>query len=349
MKTTKLIILAALSVMAASCNKTFTEPEKVANEEEVTYLTFDVDAEVTKATSTYNETSERETALLKNFQVVAYDVDNQNVAGNVSSWFLVSNVNQQNKFTVPLKRGKKRLLFLCNQGLLKTQDAPNWSSRDQVITTTQESITANSLPLGYGFDDPYYNLIIQPGSNQSVNISLQHMCSRLVLKSITNEMPEGSGVSKIMGKFITLLNIPKGMKMNGVVQNTPYLQPMGNNYSSATLCAGSGGAGAHFFKTLSYSGQTIDTLQPAILYTYPGNNVHMLIGLDITMTNATEPTTYYYAVPMRNTDFNKSYDVHLKVKNLGSTTPEEPSVVYNSEFTVSVSDWSLADSITENM
>lgn len=342
-------MLAALSVMAASCNKTFTEPSKEANEEEVTYLTFDVDAEVTKATSVYTQTSERESALMKNFQVVAYDLNND-TPGNVSSWFLVSEVNQQNKFTVPLKTGKKRMLFICNQGLLKTQDAPNWGERSKVITKTKDAITDTFLPLGLGFKESSpYDMDIKANANQSVNITLQHMCSRLVLKSIANEMPSGSRVTQMMGKFVTLLNVPHGMRMNGQVVNVPYYQQLGQDFSTAELCAGMNGAGAHFYQALTYSGQTMDTLQPALLYTYPGDKVHMLVGVDITLTNETQPTTYYYAIPVKNLDFNKSYDVHLKVKNLGSTSPTDPSIVHNSEFTVTVADWDMADAIVENM
>lgn len=354
MKTENLILAAAFVMAAASCNKninpvTATQEETVVVDEQgKATLTLNVMGAVTKALSTNLTHLDNEQTLEGNFQIATYDVDSETgEAGNVSTWFNVSDVpSGQTSFTTTLTPGLKRLVVSCNMERIKPSLVPEWSHRNIVVTDTRNGFTVNHLPLGLGFFAPYYSLEVVAGQNINMNVELIHLCSRIALKSVVDETNDDR-IASIKAKTISLLNVPHGMKMDGTIVETPYYNPEGGDYSRADNCAsyGTHGAGVRSFCALTYTG---NTLNPGYVYTYPGEAVKLLVGLEIQFSNQS-PVMYYYALKLPSLDFNKTYDVVLRVRNLGSTDPTNPTVPTQSTFNVTVAPWSAADEIDEMM
>ena len=347
----KLIIAAALVMMAASCNKnqSYTPAFESGGEKGTASLTVNVSG-LTKAASTVLTHLDNERALESNFQIVAYDVTSDmygnDQVGAISTWYNVENVGSQSSFTTTLIPGKKRMYFVCNQALMSPSAASTWRNRSDIKTNTRDAFTETHLPLGLGFTSNY-DLTVTAGESINRNIELVHMCSRIALKSIINETND-TRIQEMKGKSISLLNVPYGMSMDGTVDNADarLYNPAGGDYSTASKCAATTekGAGPRSFCELAYTGTD---LNPGYLYTYPGTKVRMLVGLDIKISNQTK--TYYYSIPVTGLQFNKTYDVVLRVRNLGSLDPANPAIPTPATFSVSVADWTAADVIDEMM
>lgn len=341
---------AALLIAAASCNKT---PDSVKVlpmsgdfEQGTAEFTVNVVGLSTKAASTNLTHLDNEKLLESNFQIVCFDKDDYNMPTKVSTWYNVENVGSQTTFTTTLVPGNKRMLFVCNQGLMSPSVVPDWTKRLEAYTDTRVAFTATHLPLGLGFSSAYH-LEVVAGQSISRNIELTHMCSRIALKSIIDETND-SRIQSMKGKMISLLNVPKGMYMNGDIDQSSYYNPSTGDYSTAAKCAATTplGAGPRSFYGLTYNG---DNLNPGYLYTYPGTNVRMLVGLDIKLTGDASAKTYYYSIPITGLEHNKTYDVVLRVRNLGSLDPTKPAIPTLASFTVSVAPWTAAEEIDEMM
>ena len=345
----KILFAAALIIAAASCNKSNDKAPEVYGggfEEGTATFTVNVMGLSTKATSTNLSHLDNEKKLESNFQIVAYEKDSYNMPLGVSTWYNVETVGSQTSFTPTMTPGKKRLLFLCNQTQLKPSVVPTWSDRAKAVTDTRDAFTASHLPLGLGYESSY-NLEVSAGASINSDIALTHMCSRIALKSIIDETNDDRIVS-LKGKSISLLNVPVGLKMNGTIDESSLYNPDSGDYSTAEKCAATTalGAGPRSFFALTYTNETLD---PGYLYTYPGTQVRLLVGLDIKLTGDSAAKTYYYSIPISGLAFNKTYDVVLRVRNLGSLDPTKPAIPTLASFSVSVADWVAANEIDEMM
>ena len=87
MKTIEMIEVAAL-LLAVSCNKTVDAPAEAIGagsfEKGATTLTVNVRGSETKADSEFLESLANEDALVKNFQIITYDLDNSGNAGSMA-------------------------------------------------------------------------------------------------------------------------------------------------------------------------------------------------------------------------------------------------------------------------
>ena len=347
-----LIIAAAMIMVAASCNKNDNNVPAFESGTELDSATFTVNVlgTATKGESTILTHLDNERAMEKDFQIVTFDVYKDGAGhdntGSVSTWYNVETVGSQTSFTTTLLPGRKKVLFLCNQAKMSPGIVPDWVHRSSQVTDTRDAFTSTHLPLGLGFTSDY-NLEVTAGTKIERSVALLHMCSRIALKSIINETNDDR-IEEMMGKSISLLNVPNGLRMDGQVKETPYYNPMDGDYSTAEKCAATTalGAGPRSFYALTYTG---NNLNPGYLYTYPGTSVRMLVALDIKLSTESAVKTYYYSIPITGLDFNKTYDVVLRVRNLGSTNPANPAVPTSASFTISVASWTAAEEIDEMM
>jgi len=341
------LIVAAL--MAVSCNKSAVNTPAEQNGGEMATLTVNVCDADTKGASTYLTHNNNEKRLESEFEIIAFNKDNSGNPTTVASWYRVAEVGSANTFTTTLYPGEDiPMVFFCNQSEVNPQVAGTFANLSKVTTDTRVAFTANHLPLGLGVLSPY-TLNIPAGSNLEVNVSLIHMCSRIVLKSVVNEMTDDDRIESFTAMSISLLNVPKGMKMDGTVVEEPYYNPFGADYSTAELCAETTakGAGPRSFGSITHNSPT--TILPTCVYTYPGSNVYLMLKTEILLKGAQSVQNYYYAVPLEDLEYNKTYDVSLRVRNLGSTDPGNPAITTKSSFTVNVANWTAADEIDELM
>ena len=347
MKKIELFLLAAATLFTASCNKSADVSLQAADTFEDAGgvpVTFNVKGVVTKATSTYTASLANEDKLDKNFQIIAYEEDSGGNAGALKTWYNRYNVGTLTSFTTAVLPGKTRFLFVCNQEKMLPQNCQDWEDRASIVTDTKTAFTSDHLPLGLGFDAPYYSRTVTAGTPMAFDVELIHMCSRIKLLSIVNEMTQDGRISEMKGKFISLLNVPKGLKMNGTVQETPYYNPKGEDFSTLQKCNAS--AGPRSYGDITYSGNTMDG--PCV-YTYPGSNLYLLVGVNFLFDGNTSEVTRYYAVPLGTLAMNKTYDVVLHVKNIGSSDPTDPAISSTDTFSVDVADWVAAEMIDEMM
>ena len=347
-----LTIAAAMIMVAASCNKNYNSVPafESGTEQESATFTVNVLGTATKAESSILTHLDNERAMETNFQIITYDVKKDGAGydytSSVSTWYNVETVGTQTSFTTTLLPGRKKVLFLCNQAKMSPGVVPDWVHRNTLVTDTRDAFTSTHLPLGLGFTSDY-DLEVTAGTKIERSVALLHMCSRIALKSIIDETNDDR-IESLRGKSISLLNVPNGLKMDGHVKETPYYNPKEGDYSTAEKCAASTalGAGPRSFYALTYTG---NNLNPGYLYTYPGTSVRMLVALDIKLSTESTVKTYYYSIPITGLDFNKTYDVVLRVRNLGSTDPANPAIPTSASFTISVASWTAADEIDEMM
>lgn len=337
MKLTELLLPAAL-LAALACNRTEPAPGPVQAADTGSTLTLNLEIPgiKTKGNSTYTASLSAEN-YIDNFQIMAFDVNGNNVT-DLTSYTFFPEAEGETTFSTSILPGDKRMMALANFNTLSPAVLPNWSQRQNVVCDSKTWVTRSHLPLGKGFLEPW-TMNIGPNKNAEVSIELKHLVSRIVLKSMYNEMEhEDYGVPK--ARKIALINVPNGMKITGDVVETPYYNPWGGDYSTLVGCTG----GSATFRQLEYNGIT---LQPGILYAFPGANMYMLV--EVEFTKGTVSTPYYYAVPLRNLAANHTYDVLLRLRNLGSTDPKNPTITYPSEFTVTVGSWTAGSTIDEMM
>lgn len=341
--------LIVAAVMAVSCNKSAVSTPAAQNDGKMATLTVNVCDAVTKAASTYLTHNSNEKRLESEFEIIAFNKDNSGNPTTVSSWYRVAEVGSANSFTTTLYPGDDiPMVFFCNQSEVNPQVAGTFANLSKVTTDTRVAFTENHLPLGLGVLSPYI-LDIPAGSNLEVNVSLLHMCSRIVLKSVVNEMTDDDRIESFTAMSVTLLNVPKGMKMDGTVVDEPYYNPLGGDYSTAELCAATTakGAGPRSFGSITHNSPT--TILPTCVYTYPGSNVYLMLKAEVLVKSAPSVQNYYYAVPLEDLEYNKTYDVSLHIRNLGSLDPEDPAITSKSSFTISVANWTAGEEIDELM
>lgn len=338
-------------MLSASCNKVADVTTVQATdtfEEAGVPVTFNVQGVATKATSGYTTTLAGEDTMEYNFQIIAYEEDSNGNAGDLKTWYNRYSVGSMTSFTTSVLPGRTRFLFVCNQEKIQPATCLSWEDRESVVTDTRTAFTATHLPLGLGFDSPYFSRTVTAGTPMAFDVELIHMCSRIKLTSIVNEMTQDGRISEMKGKFVSLLNVPKGLKMNGTVSETPYYNPKGEDYSTLDKCKSNTpkGAGVRSYADIQYN-ENVMSASP--LYTYPGANLYLLVGVNILFAGNVSEVTHYYAVPLGTLAMNKTYDVVLHVKNIGSTDPTNPAISSTDTFSVDVADWVAADVIDEMM
>ena len=331
-------LAAILTVAAAACTRQENPSSQVLP-------TADGDARITlsqvlpetKTVSTYTEMLANENKV-NDFQLFAFDSDGT-APGSLTSYYHSAEAGATS-WTTSLHRGKKRLLALANCNAIAPSQFSGWSQASGVVCDSKTSITSAALPMSVGMWSPW-EMTVAAGENRNVPIEFIHMVSRITLKSLKNEVHPDLGTNP-KGKMIALLNVPKGMRADGTVLETPVYNPLGQDFSTEANCAASGGA--FTYRALSYTGST---LNKTCVYVFPGSNVYLLVGVEFTKDSATK--TYYYAVPLKGLAYNHTYDLDLTLRNIGSENPANPAITEPSSFTFTVKPWDPAEAITELM
>lgn len=329
---------AALLLMAAACTNRISPAQSFQEEAQPNVqMTLNVSVEGGDVrTKTYTATVAAEEKL-QNFQVLAFNTDANGSPTTSSTYYEAPSTNGVSSFTTTFHPGVKRMLAIANCSNLGPDTVSGWSSLGNVVWDSHNWITRNFIPLGKGFLEEW-KMTVAEGENKTVEVQLKHLVARVALTSVINELSEDYGDP--VASTIALINVPNGLKMDGTVKEEPYYNPWGGDYSVQANCT----AGPASFKTLEYK---YGSLQPSTLYSFPGQKLYLMVAVNFRKGSVVTP--YYYAVPLKGLEMDHTYDVVLRLRNLGSTDPQNPAVTYPSTFSVTVGPWTPADTIDEMM
>lgn len=349
MKTLTKILMPGLLLVAACARQGDPVPASRALQEEPdATLTIQVLPPGTKATSVHTDLTDQE-QVMNNIQVCAFTTVYTYRSGvyfynptTLSSFYAEDGFQDKSSVTTSLHSGMKRMFILANWYALEPHELTDWASLEEQEMDTAQWIgnDVGAFPMEYGLLEDW-ELEIAPGTNRTVPVTLRRMVSRLVLGSITNDLHADYGTA--VPKSVSLLDVPKSLCLDGVIIERPYYNPMGQDFSTQALCEASGGT----YTYASIDAAPDGSFDPVVLYTFPGSHVHLMVAVDFTKDATT--TTYYYAVPLKNLDFNCTYDIDLHLRNLGSTDPANPAITHASAFTVTPGEWEAMPAIEELM
>lgn len=328
---TKQLMLSTACLLAAvvSCNKNNVQ-QAAPVEEELVDVQVNIQTEaITKASDVTEQNFEKS---VKEFDLIVFD----NATGKLSQ--LKSTMNGNN-FTTKMIPGTKKIIAVANGGTtFASSHVSTFTGLDGVYYNfSAANVSDNKLAMTdlRGLET---TTTISAEQTNVVNIQLKRQACRVRLKAI---MPSflAETVTSLSYNAAYLQNIPGRFSLDGTIDDGVDNR---KNILGNDLTAQTAEGGALTYKSLTTgSANLLGT--PVYLYCYPGASVHL--GLSVKVNG----TDYFYAIPMKNLESNKSYDVEVILQNLGGTTITDPAVNTGVSANIEILPWTAGSTLTETL
>lgn len=328
---TKQLMLSMACVLAAvvSCNKNDVQQSAQAEAEPVDVLVNIQTEALTKASDITESDFEK---AIKNFDLIVFD----NATGKLSH--LRSSMNG-NAFSTKIIPGTKNIIAVANGGTTFSSSHVNTlTGLNGVFFNFSAANVADNKLLMTDLRGLETTTTISADQTNVVNIQLKRQPCRIRLKAV---MPSflAETVTSLSYNSAYLQNIPGRFALDGTVDDSAEQR---KNVLGQNLTAQTADGGALTFKTLT-TGSSNSLGSPVYLYCLPGESVHL--GLSVKING----TDYFYAIPLKNLESNKSYDVEVILQNLGGTTITDPAINTGVSANVEVLPWTAGSMVSETL
>jgi len=328
---TKLLMLSTACVLAAvvSCNKNNVQ-QSAKVEEEMVDVQVNIQTEaLTKASDITESDFER---AVKNFDLIVFDAG----TGKLSQ--LKSTINA-NTFTTKMIPGSKKIIAVANGGTtFATSNVNTLTGLNGVFYNFSATNTADTKLAMTDLRGLEETTTITADQTNVVNIQLKRQTCRIRLKAVMASFLAET-VSSLSYNSAYLQNIPGRFALDGTVDDSAEQR---KNVMGQELTAQTAEGGALTYKTLT-TGSTNALGNPVFLYCLPGASVHL--GLSVKVNG----TDYFYAIPLKNLESNKSYDVEVILQNLGGTSITDPAINSGVSANIQVLPWTAGTMVSETL
>lgn len=328
---TKLLMLSTACVLAAavSCNKNDVK-QPATTEEEPVDVQINIQTEaLTKASDVTESDFEK---AVKTFDLIVFDAG----TGKLSQQKSTMNGNSFNTKMIP---GTKKIIAVANGGTTFASSHVNVLTGLNGVFYNFSAVNTEGTKLVMtdlrGLEE---TTTIAADQTNVVNIQLKRQPCRIRLKTV---MPSflAETVTSLSYNSAYLQNIPGRFALDGTIDDSVEQR---KNILGQELTAQTADGGTLTFKTLTTG--TSNTLgSPVSLYCLPGASVHLGLSAKINGTD------YYYAVPLKNLESNKSYDVEVILQNLGGTSITDPAINTGVSANIQVLPWTAGATVSETL
>lgn len=264
------------------------------------------------------------------------------------------------EFTMDIKAGHRTLWVVAN--------GPNIGMAKTIDDILAYEADLASYHMGYfgfcmiGSDE----VNILPGVNNECEVELSHICSKITLKEIYNNLSPGLG--DITLDYAMLVNVSSRRTLGGQAIDTSWYNKMGRAdetpQESTHIIDGENYLASGPKVTFgAYTGTKTLTQrnynrQAQTFYCYPNPTESDTTGFMQTyiprQTRLVLAATiggqqYFYPVTMPDLQPNQAYDVYLNICGVGSDDPDIPVLKGSAELTIGISKWENDDDIVENI
>ena len=321
----KKFIVPILAVLAlVSCQKSFVEPEVGLEPDRKTVkLSVSVPMADTKLVGVSGESD------VKNLQVYVFGA-----GGNIEKY-----VNADgNKVEITCTTGPKTIAAVVNGEPLEVSTLTQLTSSRSCLS---ENTVGNLVMFG--------SVEKQLSSDDSVNILVRRLASKIVLKSVRTDfsLPQHKDLDFVV-KSIYLQNVAGDCTLASLSGPTLWHNKMALESDCLQILADTG------LERKIETGVPYETVHS--FYCYPNNTAVDVAGgewsprytrLVIEATHG--GTTCFYPISIPNIESNKVYNVSLLVTQTGSSDPDKSDFDEKHGFTVTVDDWSEPVDINETI
>ncbi len=297
-------------------------------------IAFRIDRSRTTRTSDTDATENE--CRIGNLQILVFDEN-----GEMESYL---DMGEMTEGRVKTRTGIKRVFAIAN--------GPSLAE-----CRTEEEMEGTVIGLGEwngsadGFIMSGSNICTVSGNSVTIcPVDISRYVSRVVLKSITNKLPEAFGTLHVTGVMLT--NAVASHNIGGDSDDMMWDNKLGHPdilspHSSCTLCDSE--------IDLS-SGESHET--PIRLYCYPNPTASDRFSPDhsfsprytrLVIAASIDDKEYYYPIPLPGLERNTTYDVSVTVYHAGSDDPEEPASPAYVGVYITARDWYSGPDITENL
>lgn len=207
---------------------------------------------------------------------------------------------------------------------------------------------------------------IEPGVNNECEVILSHICSKINLKHIYNDLATGLG--DITLDYAMLVNVSSLRTLGGQAIDTAWYNKMGRadetpQDSTHIIDGVDYLATAPDLTFGAYTGNKIVTKknynrQVHTFYCYPNQSESDTTGFTPNFTPRQTRLVvaatiggkqYFYPITMPDLQPNQQYDVYLNIVGVGSDDPDIPVVKGAAELEIGMTNWMYDEDIVENI